>query len=868
MREGTRYVRESRVGEFAGTEESLATIVDGQTGEYEVALWVEDGKVVHRCTCPSWRNPCKHEVAAVLALKQGLSNVALESEEETADVHMPTEDAPSFGEGRARKLLEKVPDPVETRLRALEERRVAGKREKLQVYRSEPPYFEVRSASDFMYRVHVRGGHDGPHSCTCPDFEANRLHTCKHVERIRIYLRNRRTKLTPAFKRAVMRPRIYLHFGEVVEPRLFGQPRGRGAPLVRGAFDENGLPLRPLSVDPAKLRRWLLKFGYHVEEEALSWLDHRIGRMPRLPRGTIKKLASRPRLAPYPYQWEGAAFLAGRGRALLADEMGLGKTVQAILAASALARAKPAATRITVVCPASLRGGWKEEIQRWIGKEAVLLEGRADVRAEVIASRPPWMITHYEQVLRDYRHHRAAPPDLLIIDEAQRAKGLQARTARVLKAIDTRYVFALTGTPLENRLEDAYAIAQLIDQRLLPPLWQVDRDHFVRDEKGRRVVFYRNLDVLRSNLAPAFLRRRKEDVSLQLPERVQSLSMVGMHPEVKATYGDVMYQVTIIANKKVILPADLERMLRLLTIARRCCNGPHMLGLEVDDRKVEKLQELEHSLKDLCIGEGRKAVVFSEWTDMTDRVEGLCKRMDLPVHHLHGRVSVKKRPAMIRDFTGCKGPAVFISTDAGGVGLNLQAADVLINLDLPWNPAKLEQRIGRIHRIGSKQTVQVLLIVCKGSVEEKILLLHKTKRDVFKNIWAEDGEKVILAPGGSGHFKAMIQALLDTHQPDVEEEAGALTAAVAAAGDAAKEAAVTTVRAPGPNGGMVGKRPRESSKAGKGKPAPEPTPAVQQAVVDPTAVATAVAAVAPTLPADHRQSLATVFRALADALEK
>lgn len=866
MREGTRYVRESRVGEFAGTEESLATIVNGKTGEYEVALWGEEGKLVHRCTCPSWRNPCKHEVAAVLALKQGLSNVSLEDEEEAADVSMPVGDKSGFDEGRARKLLEKVPDPVETRQRALEERRIAGRREKLRVCRSEPPYFEVRSASDFMYRVHVRGSHDGPHSCTCPDFEANRLHSCKHVERIRTYLRNRRSKLTAGFKRAVMRPRIYLHFGEVVEPRLFGRPRGRGAPQVRDAFDEKGLPLRPLSVDLVKLKRWLLKFGSHVEAEALSWLDHRLGRMPRLPRGSIKKLASRPRLAPYPYQWEGAAFLARRGRALLADEMGLGKTVQAILAASALARAKPAATHVTVICPASLRGGWKEEIQRWIGKEAVLLEGKAEVRAEVIASRPPWLITHYEQVLRDFRHHRAVPPDLLIIDEAQRAKGLQARTARVLKAIDTRYVFALTGTPLENRLEEAYAIAQLIDQRLLPPLWQVDRDHFVRDEKGRRVVFYRNLDVLRSNLAPAFLRRRKEDVSLQLPGRVQSLSMVKMHPAVEATYGDVMYQVAIIASKKVILPADLDRMLRLLTIARRCCNGPHMLGLEVDDRKVDKLQELEHSLKDLCLGEGRKAVVFSEWTDMTDRVQGLCERMELPVHHLHGRVSVKKRPAMIRDFTDCKGPAVFVSTDAGGVGLNLQAADVLINLDLPWNPAKLEQRIGRIHRIGSKQTVQVLLFVCKESVEEKILLLHKTKRNVFKNIWAEDGDNIIEAPGGSGHFKAMIKALLETHLPGVEEDAGESPAAVAA-GDSTGVEAVSTGRAPGPNGGLADDQPRESGKARKDKPVAEPALALQPSAVDPAAVAAAVAAVAPTLPADHRQSLATVFRALADALE-
>lgn len=118
------------------------------------------------------------------------------------------------------------------------------------------------------------------------------------------------------------------------------------------------------------------------------------------------------------------------------------------------------------------------------------------------AARPAWLVTHYEQVWRDYEHHTRHAPDLLIIDEAQRAKRLATRTARVLKAIDARHVFALTGTPLENRLEEAYAIAQLVDQRLLPPLWQLDRDHFVRDEAGRRVVMYRGLGALRSQLAP------------------------------------------------------------------------------------------------------------------------------------------------------------------------------------------------------------------------------------------------------------------------------------------------------------------------------------------------------------------------------
>jgi superfamily II DNA or RNA helicase len=832
LREGTRYAREARVGGFIGSPESVSSVVRGASGDFEVALWAAGGSIEHRCTCPSWRNPCKHEVAAALVLRQSLAPAGPPS----------------------------PPIADEERRLAIEERVVAARREPLRVKPDRPPFVRVESPSGFAYRVHLRGATAaGPHACDCPDFEANRLHTCKHVERVRNFLRSPRGRLAPAFRRAAERARIYLHLGEVVEPRLYGALLGPGATEVNAAFDSAGLPVRPLARDPGDLRLWLAGFGGRVEPEALAWLDDRLRRRPLLSNGKFARLLPPLGLKPYPYQWTGAEFLARTGRALLADEMGLGKTVQAILAAAALRRAAQPARSVTVVCPASLRGGWQDEIRRWLAEEAVLLEGPAPARGRTIVSRPRWLITHYEQVLRDHREHCANPPDLLIVDEAQRAKGLRTRTARVLKAIGARYLFALTGTPLENRLEEAYAIAQLIDQRLLPPLWQIDRDHFVRDGKGRRVVLYRGLDALRSRLAPAFLRRRKEDVLPELPGRLRSTLLMDMHPAVVTTYEDVVAQVARIAAKKVILPADLDRMMRLLVIARRCCNGPHMLGLEVDDRQVPKLQELREHLRDLCLGEGRKAVVFSEWTDMTDRVEALCGRLRLPAFHLHGGLPVRRRPALIREFTAARGPAVFISTDAGGLGLNLQAADVVINLDLPWNPARLEQRIARVHRIGSKRTVQELLLVTRDSIEERILRLHETKRNVLANIWAKDGQEVIDAPGGSGAFRQMVETLLKASGP----------------GAPPPDRSTSGREAP-PRGREAPPRGREAPPPGREAPPPgrvsptittTTTPAPPPVAVEPAVIAAAVAAVAPTLPADHRRSLATVFRALAEALE-
>ena len=451
LREGTRYAREARVTPFIGTGTSVSTLVRGQTDDFDVALWSEEDRLSWRCTCPSWRDPCKHVVAAALVLRQDLA------------------------EGTGAPVLEeagealRTADPSDAKQRALAERKLAARREQLRVERGAPGRLQVTSPSGFAYPVTVRGAAEGPHGCTCPDFEANRLHTCKHVERVRAFLGSSRVRLTPAFLKAAQRPRIYLHFGEVVEPRLLGHPTGRGAPAVRDAFDDEGVSRRELMPDPTLLRSWLAGFERFVEPEALAWLEERILRRPELPQRPFRRLLPRTPLEPYDYQVEGAKFLADSGRALLADEMGLGKTVQAILAAAVLRHAKRPVRRVTVVCPASLRAGWQDEIARWLGEETVFVEGPRARRRRTIEEGAPWLITHYEQLLRDHADHARCAPDLLIVDEAQRVKGVAAKTARALKSVPARHLFALTGTPLENRLEEAYAIAQLIDQRLLPP---------------------------------------------------------------------------------------------------------------------------------------------------------------------------------------------------------------------------------------------------------------------------------------------------------------------------------------------------------------------------------------------------------------
>ena len=866
-REGRRYAADDRVQALTVTGNLASAAVRGRRGEpYEVALWVEGGELLHRCSCPSWRDPCKHIVAVACVVRCMTTG---EPGPGAGQVQAPTgsvdreaaEDLDALAASAARAL-----DVDAARADAMEERVCSARAERARVVLVEGDQVEVQGKSAFPALVTVRGDVDGPHGCSCPDFEANRLHTCKHVERVRTYLRRRRKPLPRAYLRASRRPRVYLHFGEIVEPRLFGTPKGRGAPALRAAFDRDGIRTEALDPDPRATAAWLRTFGAFVEPGALRWLDARADAVPRYPAGPRLALAALRRrgLTPYDYQRTGALFLARQGRALLADEMGLGKTVQAILAAVTMRRAREPVETVTVVCPASLRGGWQDEIGRWAGEDATLLQGNAIEREGIIAARPKWLITHYEQVLRDHEAHRAAPPDLLIVDEAQRAKGLMGKTARALKAIPSRYLFALTGTPLENRLEEAYAIAQLVDQRLLPPLWQIERDHFVRDpDRPRAVVMYRDLGAIRARLAPAFLRRRKEDVLPDLPECVEVVSRLPMHPEVEPTYEDTIAQVAKILRMRVLRPGDLERLQRLFVIARRCCNGPHMLGVDVADHQVPKLRELREALQELCLGEQRKVVVFSEWTDMTDRVEALAVRLGVPVFHLKGSVPVSRRQAMIDSFSNTAGPAVFVSTDAGGVGLNLQAADAVVNLDLPWNPARLAQRVARVHRIGTSETVRVILLVTSDSIEDRMLGLHKTKRDVLENVWAQDGEEHIAAPGGSGALQAMLRDLI----ADVLEHQGGSENTLEDAQDprvaSQPEDPVATGSAVPIGGGarsLAVPRPGDEPVAvgsAHGSPSPQ---ALARAVAD------SVASIAPTLPSEHRRSLAAVFGALAAAL--
>jgi superfamily II DNA or RNA helicase len=476
----------------------------------------------------------------------------------------------------------------------------------------------------------------------------------------------------------------------------------------------------------------------------------------------------------FPYQSEGVAFLAARGRGLLADDMGLGKTLQAIAAASWLAD-NEGVQRVLVLCPASLKHQWAREIEKFSSHSVQIIQGNAECRSVQYRADALFFVINYELVLRDLTViNKTLKADLLILDEAQRIKNWRTKLASTVKLIPSRYVFVLSGTPLENRLEDLYSLLQMVDARVLGPLWRCLLDFHITDERGK-VIGYRNLSELRRRIEPVMLRRNRSLVSDQLPDRTEvslDIPMSDMQRELHGTALSAAGRLATIAKRRPLTPGEQNRMMASLQQARMACNAAGLVDKET--KGSPKLDELAKILEELCLQSNRKAVVFSQWALMTEMVESLVHSMGLGSVRLHGGIPTQKRGKLIDKFQNDAATQVFISTDAGGTGLNLQAATVLINLDMPWNPAILDQRIARIHRLGQKQNVQIFLLLAEDSYEQRVASLVKGKRDLFDNVISPDATEDVV-----GVSKKMLQTLMDDLAVAEPEPAETMKAAMA-----------------------------------------------------------------------------------------
>jgi len=665
----------------------------------------------------------------------------------------------------------------------IERRRLRGREEPIRVEALEANSaffgaFLARSGSGGSYRVEIRSLCEPINSCECPDHRINGLGTCKHIEAVRYRLeRGGKRRFRAAAAEGSGRIEIYLDRRDgtvrIQWPRR-ARPRSRARELLAPFFLENGelspdaldtLPAleRAIAAAPARLRA-----GIRLSRQLAPWLEERRHEAERhLARQAFEADVAAGRqsldvvnLPLYLYQQQGMLHLAFTGRALLADEMGLGKTVQAI-AACELLRRLHGIRRVLVVAPASLKGEWEEQIAKFTGLASLIVQGTRPARLRQYRAESFFYLANYEQVRPDLREmNEVLAPDVIVLDEAQRIKNWQTRTAEAVKRLTGRYAFVLTGTPLENRIDELYSIVQFLDPAIFGPLFRFNRDFYQLDERGRPIG-YRNLDALHRRVRPIMLRRRKEEVEGQLPGRTINTYFVPMHPEQTERYEEYQARVArlaALARRRPLKKDEMERLQRYLACMRMLCDTPYILDRTC--RIAPKVQELEKVLRELLEDGDHKILIFSEWERMLELVRDLSQKLGL-AHAWHtGKVTQRKRRSEIRRFKDDPDCRLFLSTDSGSLGLNLQNADVVINLDLPWNPAKLEQRIARAWRKHQRRPVQVIDLVCEHSIEHRMLHLLEQKRGLAEAV-VDGGDAVreMALPSGRAAFLERVEAL-------------------------------------------------------------------------------------------------------------
>ncbi len=258
-----------------------------------------------------------------------------------------------------------------------------------------------------------------------------------------------------------------------------------------------------------------------------------------------------------PYQMDGVAFAVGAGRAILADDMGLGKTIQGVGTAELLAR-EAEIQKVLVICPASLKSQWRNEIHKFCTRNVQLITGAIAERADQYGNDCFFTICNYEQVLRDLLAIEQTHWDLIILDEGQRIKNWESKTSRIVKCLRSKFALVLSGTPLENRLDDLYSVVQFVDDRRLGPGFRFFNRHRVVDEKGK-VLGYKNLGELREALKPVLLRRTRESVRLELPPRTTEILRITPTQEQLTMHAGHMRIVASITRKKFLTEMDLLR---------------------------------------------------------------------------------------------------------------------------------------------------------------------------------------------------------------------------------------------------------------------------------------------------------------------
>ena len=594
------------------------------------------------------------------------------------------------------------------------------------------------------YKVVYRGANSEWNYCSCMDFKTSRLGTCKHIEAVKnCYIGK---KGTHVHREIPPYTSVYLSYrGErCVKIRIGSDNKEEYERLAKDYFDENHVLKEAAYAHIGSFLKQARQISdtFRCYKDAIDFIvdiREKATREKIVNAYDDKKLDELLKVNLYPYQKEGIRFAAKAGKAIIADEMGLGKTIQAIGTAELL-RKEGLIGSTLILCPTSLKYQWRSEIKKFTNAEVYVIEGSHLKRKEAYNRPEPYKIISYNSAANDIKILGKLETDMLIMDEVQRLKNWNTQISRAARKIESDYSVILSGTPLENKLDELYSIVEFVDNFRLAPYYLFKYNHIITDETGK-VLGYKNLNEIGKKLSDILIRRRKKDVKLQMPKRMDKNLFVPMTKEQMAMHEEWKNGVRILVLKwrkmHFLSDKDRKRLLMLLAQMRMVCDSSYILDQKT--RYDTKVEECVNIISDLISEEGEKVVVFSQWERMTRLIAKELEKKKIEFEYLYGGVPSEKRKNLVDNFMNEPSSRVFLSTDAGSTGLNLQAAATIINVDLPWNPAVLEQRIGRIYRLGQQNNIQVINLVAPHSIEEGMLGKLRFKTSMFEGV-LDDGE--------------------------------------------------------------------------------------------------------------------------------
>ncbi|MDR2834226.1 MAG: DEAD/DEAH box helicase, partial [Streptococcaceae bacterium] len=412
---------------------------------------------------------------------------------------------------------------------------------------------------------------------------------------------------------------------------------------------------------------------------------------------------------------------------ILADEMGLGKTLQTI---TYLASEKENWKGLAViVAPASLTYNWLAEFEKFAPSlKVAVVSGGKDIRVDVLSQTQDIdvLVTSYASLRQDIEYYNKKEVGYLILDEAQMVKNASTKTSQALRGIKVEQKFALSGTPIENNLDELWSIFVLV----LPGLFPSKQKFTTMDKK-----------MIAKMIAPFILRREKKDVLQSLPEKMENNLYVELTEEQKTVYLAYLKQIQeeVSGMDKSAFSRNRISILAGLTRLRQICDDPHLFmdDYEGSSGKLEFVKDLLLAAKE----NNRRVLLFSQFTGMLSIIERELNELGLETFYLRGSTKAQDRLRMVNEFNEGAKDVFLISLKAGGTGLNLTGADTVILYDLWWNPAVEEQAAGRAHRIGQTKNVEVWRMIAQGTIEERMDQLQSEKRELFAQVISGNDKK-------------------------------------------------------------------------------------------------------------------------------